>query len=77
MIKCIVGNNVKRVPIIVPPATTLREAMGKAGFSYDGGTLTLNGATMAPGDLDKSFEEHGIKTECWLIRVTKADNAGM
>lgn len=76
VITCTVGNNLKRRDYIFERTVTLREAFDKGEVAYAQGTSTLDGAPLQPGDLDKSFEEIGIKGDrCFLFNVVKADNA--
>lgn len=75
MIKCIVGNNVKRETKIVNSSATLRQVLEEAGIDYTRGTVNLDGSTLGPGDLDKTFAQHGITEKCYLLQVVKADNA--
>lgn len=75
MIKVTVGNNVKRETKIVNPNTTLRALLEEAGVDYSRGSMHLDGSTLAPGDLDKTFAQHGITEKCFLLNVVKADNA--
>ena len=75
MIKITVGNNVKRNTVIVPADTTLREVLEDEGIDYSRGTVNLDGSSLAPGDIDKSFDELGVKEKCFLLSVVKADNA--
>lgn len=76
MITVVVGNNVKRVetePISVN--TTLRSVLESAGIDYARGAMHLDGASLNPGDLDKTFADFGITRKCYLLNVAKADNA--
>lgn len=75
MVKVVVGNNVKRETVIIPGETTLRTVLEDNGIDYTRGQMNLDGATLAPGDLDKSFDDFGITEKCFLISVVKADNA--
>lgn len=75
MIKAVIGNNVKRETKILDETTKLRKALEDAGVDYTRGSVTLDGATLAPGDLDKTFAQHGITEKCFLLQVVKADNA--
>lgn len=75
MIKVTVGNNVRRNSTIVEEQTTLREVLETNEIDYTRGTMHLDGSTLQPGDLDKSFAEMGIKEKCFLLNVVKADNA--
>ena len=75
MIKVIIGTNVKRETKIVNSAATPRQVLDEAGVDYSVGGVQLDGATMGPGDLDKTFEQLGIAEKCYLIQVAKAVNA--
>jgi len=75
MVKVNVGNNVKRETKIVNEDSTLRTVLEEVGIDYTKGTMTLDGSTLGPGDLDKSFAQFGIKDKCFLLNVVKADNA--
>ena len=80
MIKAIVGNNVKRETVLVPHTSTLRDALEQGGIEYSTGVMHLDGASINPGDLNKTFEELGYdgsagKDRCFLLNVAKADNA--
>ena len=75
MIKVTVGNNVKRNSVIVDEATPLRSVLETNEIDYTRGTMHLDGSTLQPGDLDKSFSDMGIREKCFLLNVVKADNA--
>ena len=73
MIRVTVGNNVKRENVIVNDNTTLRSVLEQQGIDYTRGNLTLDGSTLQPGALDKTFAEIGIKEKCFLMQIVKAD----
>lgn len=73
MIRVTVGNNVKRENTIVSDQTTLREVLEQQEIDYTRGSLTLDGSTLQPGALDKTFAEFGIKEKCFLMQIVKAD----
>lgn len=75
MIKVTLGNNVKRKSEILDENTTLREALEDAEIDYTTGIMNLDGSTLSPGDLDKTFADFGITEKCYLLNVVKADNA--
>ncbi len=75
MIKVTLGNNVNRTSVIIDENTTLRTALEDNGVDYTRGTMHLDGASPAPGDLDKTFASLGITDKCFLLSVVKADNA--
>lgn len=81
MIRVITGNNVDRTPVNVSPESTLRQALEAGGVDVSGGgTLQLDGATLQPGDLNKTFAELGYDgsnghDSCSLLKIAKLDNA--
>lgn len=75
MIKVTVGNNVRKEAVIVDENTTLRTVLEDNGIDYTAGTMHLDGSSLKPGDLDKTFSDLGIAEKCWLLNVVKADNA--
>lgn len=75
MIKVTVGNNVKRESVIVDENTTLRTVLEDNGIDYTSGTMHLDGSSLKPGEIDKTFSELGITEKCYLLNVVKADNA--
>lgn len=80
MIRVTIGNNLKRNAYNLTPNTTLRAAMEQAGVDYTSGMTTLDGSTLGPGDLNKTFADFGFDgseghDKCFLINVVKADNA--
>lgn len=75
MIKVTIGNNISRNSVIIDENTTLRNALEDAGVDYTIGMTSLDGSTLAPGDLDKTFADFGITEKCYLLNVVKADNA--
>ena len=75
MIKVTIGNNVKRESVIIDANTTLRTALENNGIDYTTGVMHLDGSSLNPGDLDKTFAVFGITEKCYLLNVVKADNA--
>lgn len=75
MVKVTVGNNMKRESVIVDSNTTLRTVLEDAGIDYTRGVMHLDGSSLNPGDLDKTFEDFHIAEKCFLLNVVKADNA--
>lgn len=75
MIKVVVGNNVKRESVIVDENSTLRSVLEDNGIDYSVGRMHLDGSSLEPGALSKTFAELGITDKCYLLNVAKADNA--
>ena len=73
MIKVVVGNNVKRETVIVDANTTLRTVLEDANVDYTRGVMHLDGSSLNPGDLDKTFASLGITEKCYLLNVVQAD----
>jgi len=75
MINVVIGNNVNRTNKIVDENITLRTALEEAGIDYTVGMTSLDGVSLKPGDLDKTFASLGVTEKCYLLNVVKADNA--
>jgi len=75
MVRVTVGNNVSRQNLIIDENTTLKAALEQAGVDYTRGSITLDGATVMAGGLNKTFAEYGVTESCYLLNVAKADNA--
>ena len=75
MIRATIGNNVARHSYIIDENTTIRKALEDAGIDYSIGMTSLDGSTLGPGDMDKTFAEFGITEKCYVLNVVKADNA--
>ena len=75
MIKVTVGNNVKREAVIIDENTTLRSCLEANGVDYTRGVMHLDGSSLNPGDLDKTFQLFGFTEKCFLLIVVMAYNA--
>ncbi len=75
MVKVIVGNNLTKNTVIVDEERTLKSVLEENEIDYTRGTMNLDGCSLQPGDLDKTFEEMGVKEKCFLLNVVKMDNA--
>lgn len=80
MIQVVVGNTLKRSTVMATPDTTLRAILEENKVDYTRGVMHLDGASLNPGDLNKTLLELGYdgtpsKDSCYLLNVVKADNA--
>lgn len=75
MIKVTIGTNTNRRSVNVDPNRTIKSVLDEQGINYTTGTLHLDGATLQPGEINKTFADFGITDSCYLISVVKADNA--
>lgn len=73
MIKVLIGTNTNRKEVIVDPARTLKSVLEENNIDYTTGGIHLDGMSVAGGDLNKSFTDHGITEDCILISVVKGD----
>lgn len=75
MIKVTVGNNVKRESVFVDENSKLRDVLEANEIDYTSGIMHIDGSSLNPGDLDKTFAQFGITEKCYLLNVVKTDNA--
>lgn len=84
MISVTIGTTMKRKTYTHTPDTTLKMALDGAkadtGVDYTANMITLDGASLNPGDLNKTFAELGYDgtanhDTAYLLAVVKADNA--
>ncbi len=75
MIRVTVGTNTSRKNVIVDENTTLRKVLEDNEIDYSRANVNLDGASLNPGDMDKTFATLGITETCFLIASIKQDNA--
>lgn len=69
-------NNVVSKTVNIPSDTPLRSIFEDNGVDYAAGVVSLDGAALPAGSMDKSLEELGVTgTRCYLMVTVKADNA--
>lgn len=70
------GTNTQRKDINVQSSDSLRSVLENNNVDYGAATVNLDGSSLSPGDMDKSFDEMGITgNRCMLVAVVKSDNA--
>jgi hypothetical protein len=75
MIKVLVGTSTQKKNVIVEEGDTLKEVLDNNEVDYSVAQVYLDGATLQPGDLDKTFKDFSITESCMLIAVVKQSNA--
>lgn len=75
VVSVVVGNNAGRNTKSVESNETLRKTLEDNNVDYTRGMTMLDGSPLQPGDLDKTYEDFGIKKSCYLLNVIKTDNA--
>lgn len=69
-------NNVVSKTVNIPSDTPLRSIFEDNGVDYAAGVVSLDGAALPAGSMDKSLEELGVTgSRCYLMVTVKADNA--
>lgn len=75
MIQVTIGTNTQRTKVTVDPTSTLRSVLDTNEVNYAVANVHMDGASLKPGDMDKTFAELGVTESCYLIAVIKQDNA--
>lgn len=76
MIKVTVGINLNRETVEVDESTTtIRSVLDNNGIDYNRYMVNLNGDVVSSANIDKTFAEAGVYSDCFLTSVTKADSA--
>lgn len=75
MIQVRIGNTTETRSVIVSRDKSLREAFDENGIDYSVATVYLDGCTIQPGDLDKSFDGLGLGDSCTLMAIVNTKNA--
>jgi hypothetical protein len=75
MIQVTIGTNTNRKKITIDANKTIKDTLDENGVNYSVATLHMDGATLQPGEINKTFAEMGVTESCYLIAVVKADNA--
>jgi hypothetical protein len=75
MIKVLVGTSTEKKNVIVEESKTLKKTLDDNDINYSAAQVYLDGATLKPGDLKKTFKDFGITEDCMLIAVVKQSNA--
>lgn len=75
MIHVIVGTTTTRNEKNYLPTTTIRSILEDNTVDYATANIMLDGASLQPGDMDKTLADMNITEKCMLIAVVKAANA--
>lgn len=74
MLELIIGTNMDRQTLPVSYDATVRSVLEAANIDFSTGSLHLNGVTLRPGDIDKTFSELNVTgNKASLISVVKGD----
>lgn len=75
IINVTIGTNLNRTEISVTSDKTIRQLLEENGINYATTTIFVDGVTVQLGQMDKSLEELGITTDCYIIAAQKTENA--
>ncbi len=75
MIKVIVGTTTQRNEVVYSASTSIREILEDNAVDYSVAQVMLDGASLQPGDMDKTLADMNVTEKCMLIAVVKAANA--
>lgn len=74
-IKVSVGTVTKKKAVIVDNSKTPKDALNQAEVDYSTTTTFLDGAPLTAPEMNKSFADLGINTDCMLVTNAKTSNA--
>ena len=63
--------------IVNTETTTPKTAFEMASIDYASGQVSLGGLTLRAGELDQTFDALGVKSDCYLTSIVKADGAAI
>lgn len=75
MIKVTIVTNAGRNDVMVSEDATIREILEDNNINYAVGTTSIDGCPLKAGDMDRTLEDLGVETKCFLSVVVKADSA--
>lgn len=75
MIKCTVSTNSGVSFDMYPADTTLRQVLDAQNVNYGTRMIIVDGSTVQPGQLDKTFEQLGITSSCYITAIDQKNNA--
>lgn len=75
MIQVRLGNTTETKTVILDGNTSLRSALEDNAIGYETATVYLDGCTINPGDLNKTFNDLGIGERCTLMAIINTKNA--
>ena len=63
--------------IVNTETTTPKTAFEMASIDYASGQVSLGGIPLRAGELDQTFDALGVKSDCYLTSIVKADGAAI
>ena len=75
MIQVTVGTNTNRRRVNVDPNLTVKEVLEQNNVNYSATTIHLDGAPLNATEINSTFTDLGIDSDCYLLSIVKAENA--
>lgn len=75
MIQVTIGTNTNRRKVNVDPNLTVKEVLEANNITYSTSTIHLDGAPLTATEINSTFIDLGIDSDCYLLSVVKAENA--
>lgn len=73
MIQVLIGTNLNRKYITVDPSRTVKDVLQSENIDYSKGGIHLDGESLDAQSINKSFTELGVKEDCILVSIVKAE----
>lgn len=75
MIQVTLGTNTNRRKVNVDPNLTIKEVLEQNEINYTATTIHLDGAPLSASEINSTFLDLGVDTDCYLLSIVKAENA--
>ena len=75
MIQATVGTNTNRRRVNVDPNLTVKEVLQQNNVNYSATTIHLDGAPLNATEINSTFTDLGIDSDCYLLSIIKCENA--
>ena len=75
MIQVTVGTNTNRRRVNVDPNLTIKEVLEQNNVNYSATTIHLDGAPLNAAEINSTFTDLGIDSDCYLLSIIKCENA--
>lgn len=73
MISVLIGTNLERKTVLMNPDKIIKDALEENNIDYSRGGVHLDGESLTAADLNKTFADKGITSDCILVAVVKSD----
>lgn len=75
IIKVTIGTNTERKTVTINNTETIKKVLADNGIDHSSCVIHLDGIPLSVSELNGTFENLNITSECSLLAVVKASNA--